>query len=123
MVTGTLRFRLLRGRPSHEKLYLLSGPVGHRVLTGSANLSLAAFEGRQHEVNVAFDGEHAWRLFDGYYQRDWKDSVPIEPDALIASRANSIAPSSVECETFTSSGRRLRLAAKFTMWRRSSSAK
>jgi hypothetical protein len=56
------------------------------VLTGSANLSLAAFEGRQHEVNVAFDGEHAWQLFDGYYQRDWKDSVPIEPDALITSR-------------------------------------
>jgi hypothetical protein len=86
VVTGTLRFRLLRGRPSHEKLYLLSGPVGHRVLTGSANLSLAAFEGRQHEVNVAFDGEHAWQLFDGYYQRDWNDSVPIEPDALITSR-------------------------------------
>ena len=63
-----------------------SGPAGHRVLTGSANLSLAAFEGRQHEVHVAFDGEPAWQLFDGYYQRDWKDSVPIEPDALIASR-------------------------------------
>jgi hypothetical protein len=86
VVAGTLRFRLLRGRPSHEKLYLLSGPVGHRVLTGSANLSLAVFEGRQHEVNVAFDGEYAWQLFDAYYQRDWKDSVPIEPDALITSR-------------------------------------
>jgi hypothetical protein len=86
VATGTLRFRLLRGRPSHEKLYLLSGPAGHRALTGSANLSLAAFEGRQHEVHVAFDGEPAWRLFDGYYQRDWKDSVPIEPDALITSR-------------------------------------
>ena len=86
VAAGTLRFRLLRGRPSHEKLYLLSGPPGHRVLTGSANLSLAAFEGRQHEVHVAFDGEPAWQLFDGYYQRDWKDSVPIEPDALITSR-------------------------------------
>jgi hypothetical protein len=86
VVAGTLRFRLLRGRPSHEKLYLLSGSVGHRVLTGSANLSLAAFEGRQHEVHIAFDDEPAWRLFDRYYQRDWKDSVPIEPDALITSR-------------------------------------
>ena len=29
---GTLRFLLkLRGRPSHEKLYLLSGPAGHRA--------------------------------------------------------------------------------------------
>ena len=93
VVAGTLRFRLLRGRPSHEKLYLLAGPSGYRVLTGSANLSLAAFEGRQHEVHVAFDGEPAWRLFDGYYQRDWKDSVPVEPDALIASRPEStLAP-------------------------------
>ncbi len=46
VVAGSLRFRLLRGRPSHEKLYLLSGPAGWRVVTGSANLSLAAFEGR-----------------------------------------------------------------------------
>jgi hypothetical protein len=88
VAAGTLRFRLLRGRPSHEKLYLLSGPTGHRVLTGSANLSLAAFEGRQHEVYVVFDGEPAWRLFDGYYQRDWKDSVPVEPDALITEGAD-----------------------------------
>jgi hypothetical protein len=50
VVAGTLRFRLLRGRPSHEKLYLLAGPSGYRVLTGSANLSLAAFEGRQRAV-------------------------------------------------------------------------
>ena len=27
-------------------------------------------------------------MFDGYYQRDWKDSVPVEPDALITSRAD-----------------------------------
>jgi hypothetical protein len=88
VAAGTLRFRLLRGRPSHEKLYLLSGPTGYRVLTGSANLSLAAFEGRQHEIHVAFDGEPAWQLFSTYYERDWKDSVPVEPDALIATRAD-----------------------------------
>ena len=86
VVAGTLRFRLLRGRPSHEKLYLLAGPSGHRVLTGSANLGVAAFEGRQAEVHVAFDGERAWQMFDAYYQRDWKDSVPVEPDALVTSR-------------------------------------
>ena len=88
VATGTLRFRLLRGRPSHEKLYLLSGPAGRRVITGSANLSLVAFEGRQQEVYVAFDGETAWELFDGYYQRDWRDSVPVEPDALVVQRAD-----------------------------------
>jgi len=86
VVAGTLRFRLLRGRPSHEKLLLLSGPGGHRVLTGSANLSLAAFEGRQHEVHITFDGEPAWTVFDAYYQRDWKDSVPVLADALVTVR-------------------------------------
>ena len=84
VAAGSLRFRLLRGRPSHEKLYLLSGPAGKRVVTGSANLSLAAFEGRQHEVYVVFEGAPAWTLFDGYYQRDWKDSLPVEADALVA---------------------------------------
>ena len=84
VVEGSLRFRLLRGRPSHEKLYLLSGPCGARVVTGSANLGRAAFEGWQHEILVVFDGEPAWQLFDTYYQRDWKDSVPIATDALIA---------------------------------------
>ena len=91
VAAGTLRFRLLRGRPSHEKLYMLSGPAGYRVLTGSANLSFAAFEGRQHEVHVAFDGETAWQLFRGYYERDWKDSVPVASDALIATRPDGAA--------------------------------
>src|SRR5438128_1056826 len=88
VVAGSLRFRLLRGRPSHEKLYLLSGPAGWRVVTGSANLSLAAFEGRQQEIYVTFDGEPAWALFDGHYQRDWRDSVAIEPDALVTVEAD-----------------------------------
>ena len=88
VAAGTLRFQLLRGRPSHEKLYRLSGPAGRRVVTGSANLSLAAFEGRQQEVYVAFDGEPAWRVFDGYYQRDWRDSIPVEADALVVQRAD-----------------------------------
>jgi hypothetical protein len=88
VVASSLRFRLLRGRPSHEKLYLLSGPSGSRVLTGSANLGRAAFEGWQHEILVAFDGEPAWCLFDSYYQRDWKDSVPVEPDALVVMSAD-----------------------------------
>ena len=93
---GTLRFRLLRGRPSHEKLYLLSGPDGRRVVTGSANLSVVALEGRQQEVFVAFDGEAAWSLFDGYYQREWRDSVPVESDALVVRRPDGGAPTARE---------------------------
>jgi len=95
VVAGSLRFRLLRGRPSNEKLYLLSGPRGARVLTGSANLGRAAFEGWQHEILVVFDGEPAWRLFDSYYQRDWKDSVPVATDVLIAAGAGG-APTARE---------------------------
>src|SRR5262249_34288705 len=53
---------------------------------GLCNLGTTAFEGRQAEVHVAFDGERAWRLFDTYYQRDWKDSVPVEPDTLVTTR-------------------------------------
>lgn len=87
VAAGTLRFRLLRGRPSHEKLSLLSGPAGHRVLTGSANLNLAAFEGRQHEITIAFDGEAAWERFDSYCQRDWQDSVPVAAEALVVQQA------------------------------------
>ena len=86
MVDGTLRFRLLRGRPSHEKLLLLAAPGRRRVLTGSANLSLAAFEGRQHEIHIAFDGDAAWSVFHAAYQRDWKDSVPVLSDALVSER-------------------------------------
>ena len=56
------------------------GPAGRRVITGSANLSLAAFEGRQQELIVTFDGEHAWSTFASFYQRDWQDSVPVAPD-------------------------------------------
>src|SRR5215467_14566620 len=88
VAAGSLRFRLLRGRPSHEKLYLLFGPSGSRVVTGSANLGRAAFEGWQHEILIVFDDEPARRVFEGYYQRDWKDSVPIAPESLIATDAD-----------------------------------
>src|SRR5215471_19472244 len=87
VATGSLRFRLLRGRPSHEKLYLLSGPSGSRVVTGSANLGRAAFEGWQREILIMFDSEPAWRLFEGYYQRDWQESVPVAAETLVAADA------------------------------------
>jgi hypothetical protein len=91
IVAGSLRFRLLRGRPSHEKLYLMSGPSGSRVVTGSANLSRAAFTGRQHEIFTKFDGEPAWRAFHEYYQRDMRESVAIVADALIVPQADGSA--------------------------------
>lgn len=39
-------------------------------------------------MHIAFDGDAAWTLFDGYYRRDWQDSVPVEPDALVATGAD-----------------------------------
>src|SRR5260370_26917628 len=88
VAAGSLRFRLLRGGTSQEKLYIRSGPSGSGVLTGSANLGRAAFEGWQHEILVVFDGEPAWRLFEGYYQRDWKDSVLGATEILVAADAD-----------------------------------
>jgi hypothetical protein len=83
VVAGTLRFRILRKRASHEKLYLLSGPAGYRVVTGSANLSSQAFEGRQQEIYVAFSGRAAFDTFSEYYQRDWGESAPVDADLLV----------------------------------------
>ncbi len=83
VLDGSLRFRLLRDQPSHEKLYLLSGSVGRRVITGSANLSRQAFEAQQQEIYIAFDGENAWFEFERYYQRDCRESCPIDADLLV----------------------------------------
>ena len=63
VAAGSLRFRLLKGKPSHEKLYLLSAPDRRRVITGSANLSLAAFAGRQAEILTVFDGTRSLGAF------------------------------------------------------------
>jgi hypothetical protein len=82
VANGTLRFRLLRKMPSHEKLYLLASEGRHRVITGSANLSLAALCGRQKELYVVFEGEQAYRAFDEYYMRDAGEAAPVSADYL-----------------------------------------
>ena len=86
VAAGSVRFRLLKGKPSHEKLYLLSAPDRRRVITGSANLSLAAFAGRQEEILTVFDGTGAWELFAEYYRRDCKDSVSVDAELLVLPR-------------------------------------
>ncbi len=91
VLDGTLRFRLLRKRPSHEKLYLLSGPQGSRVITGSANLSALAFEGRQREIYIRFDGDKAWKAFEEHYRRDCDRSDAVDAD-LIAVRNGDAEP-------------------------------
>ncbi len=83
VLDGSLRFRLLRGQPSHKKLCLLSSSLGYRVITGSANLSHQAFEAQQQEVYISFDGQKAWTEFERYYQRDWRESCPVDADLLV----------------------------------------
>ncbi len=91
VLAGTLRFRLLSKRPSHEKLYLLAGDPGFRVVTGSANLSAQAFEARQQEIYLSFDGESAWHAFETYYQRDWAESAPVDADLIVTRSADGKA--------------------------------
>ncbi|MDQ2901315.1 MAG: phospholipase D family protein [Acidobacteriota bacterium] len=92
VLNGSLRFRLLRQRPSHEKLYLLSGEGEYRVVTGSANLSAQAFEGRQQEIYVSFEGKRAWTVFEDYYRRDWVESAPVDADLIVHASPNGAAP-------------------------------
>ena len=79
---GSLRFRLLRAIPSHAKLYLLTGVERFRVIAGSANLSLAAFSGRQRETFFVADGEADHRRFLDYYAENEARSDPIDADLL-----------------------------------------
>lgn len=83
VIDGTLRFRVLRKMPSHEKLYLLSNADHFRVVTGSANLSVAALSGWQREVYIAFDGENGYREFENFYRRDLGAASPIRPEYLV----------------------------------------
>ena len=58
---GDVKLYVARTQLSHEKLYLLSAEDGRkRVITGSANMSYAAFRGRQRENICYLDGEAAY---------------------------------------------------------------
>jgi NgoFVII restriction endonuclease N-terminal PLD domain len=80
---GSLRFRLLREAPSHAKLYLLAGDDRYRAVAGSANLSLAAFSGRQRETFFVADSESDYQRFLDYYAENEARSDPIDADLLV----------------------------------------
>jgi hypothetical protein len=88
---GSLRFRLLRETPSHAKLYLLAGDQRFRAIAGSANLSLAAFSGRQRETFFVADGEADYRRFLEYYAENEARSDPIDADLLVVTAADDDA--------------------------------
>ena len=61
---GKLRLYVVKGTVSHEKLFLLEGTAGTRVISGSANFSERAFSGNQNESFICFDNDSsAWSDF------------------------------------------------------------
>ena len=100
--SGQARFRVLREETSHSKIYLLSNPGGkHRVMVGSANLSEAAFEGRQSETLLLFDNdEEAWKHYSGMVDeiRDRASSEIEIPEERITTAEVKIAETPVLSE-------------------------
>lgn len=69
---------------NHEKLFLLEGERGIRVITGSANFSERALSGKQNESYICFDDDHeAWR----YFEEKYEDQGQLDHDHLEAGRA------------------------------------
>jgi hypothetical protein len=60
------------------------------VISGSANLSLAALSGRQKEVYIVFDGKEAYRSFADYYGRDAGEAAPVPADHLVTPSENGV---------------------------------
>ncbi len=73
---------------NHEKLFLLEGERGIRVITGSANFSERAFSGRQNESYVLFDDDRdAWAYFEEKYERIKSgSSTSISKKAVLSGR-------------------------------------
>ncbi|MBZ0316527.1 MAG: hypothetical protein K8L91_08925 [Anaerolineae bacterium] len=67
---GKIMLYVVQDSISHEKLFLLEGPSGTRVITGSANFSTKAFSGDQNESYICFDNdEEAWSYFSRKYEK------------------------------------------------------
>ena len=65
---NTLHFFVAREKLSHEKIYLLSASDGRkRVVMGSANMSYAAFGGKQRENICYIDGSSAYDWYLNSY--------------------------------------------------------
>lgn len=86
---NTLHFFIARAKLSHEKIYLLSSSDGRkRVVMGSANMSFAAFGGKQRENICYLDGNRAydWYLHSYNEFRDectdqvFKETLAIADD-------------------------------------------
>lgn len=82
---GTLHFFVARNVLSHEKIYLLSAEDGRkRVVMGSANMSFAAFGGKQRENISYIDGDKAYDWYwDCYCQLKEESTDEVAQESLL----------------------------------------
>lgn len=82
---GRLRFFVARNVLSHEKIYLLSAEDGRkRVVMGSANMSFAAFGGKQRENISYIDGDKAYDWYwDCYCQLKEESTDEVAQESLL----------------------------------------
>lgn len=82
---GTLRFFVARNVLSHEKIYLLSAEDGRkRVVMGSANMSFAAFGGKQRENISYIDGDKAYDWYwDCYCQLKEESTDEVAQESFL----------------------------------------
>ena len=91
---GKARFRVLRKHIAHAKLYLLENETSGstRVITGSANLSVLAFSGRQAETLVSFDDDPvAWAYYLQMYEQirdSASDEIELPPERIVKAEIN-----------------------------------
>ncbi len=81
---GTLRLFLLRDRISHKKTFLLESDNGKRkVITGSANLSAAAFSGDQLENIFVIEDANGFSHFMNEFKNFKQHIDSIDKDAIL----------------------------------------
>lgn len=82
---NVLKLFVARKKLSHEKIYILKAADGRtRVITGSANMSISAFSGKQRENIICFDNQNAFEWYMTCFN-DLKDqsSDSISKSAII----------------------------------------
>ncbi len=82
---NVLKLFVARKKLSHEKIYILKAADGRtRVITGSANMSISAFSGKQRENIICFDNQNAFEWYMACFN-DLKDqsSDSISKSAIL----------------------------------------
>lgn len=79
------RVKLLRERPYHGKIYLLSKDTGYELVIGSSNLSAPGLKYRR-EANVIIEGnqsdENYTQIIENFEQL-WQDATPISEQSIL----------------------------------------